>query len=67
MNIFLLAIRGQNTAICHDPRTYTFKRGVPQQSETSTRHFTSTAPLFATKNLFDARLYQCKTNTRRIV
>jgi hypothetical protein len=31
-NIFLLAIRGLNTANCHNPR-YTFERGLPQQSE----------------------------------
>jgi hypothetical protein len=31
-NIFFLAIRGINTAVCHNPR-YTFERGLPQQSE----------------------------------
>jgi hypothetical protein len=66
MNIFLLAIRGQNTAVCHDPR-YTFERGLPQQSEIQYPSFYIDSPPVRGAQSFDARIYKCKTYTRRIV
>jgi hypothetical protein len=41
--IFFLAIRGQNTTVCHGLR-YTFERGLPQQSEIQHQTFYIDSP-----------------------
>jgi hypothetical protein len=48
-----------------NPRHFTAE--LSNWPNSSTRHFTSTAPLFDTSYIFDARLSRCKTDTRRIV
>jgi hypothetical protein len=50
---------------CGNPRHLTAELG--KWPNSSTRHFTSTVPLFVTSQIFEARLSRCKTDTRQIV
>jgi hypothetical protein len=58
-------LRDGPTAVYQDPR-YTFERGVRQKNEIQPQQFYIESPpvCCAVRNLFDARLDKCKTDTR---
>jgi hypothetical protein len=64
--IFVVAIRGHHTAVCHS-RVKDLSAEFSNRVKYSSSHFTSRGRLFEMSYLFKARLYQFKTNTRSIV